>query len=43
MFWETHFLANTISKNVVNTLKQCGEVFRACKNLEDEAIAYVAK
>merc|ERR1712150_470223 len=34
---------STISKNVVNTLKQCGEVFRGCKNLEDEAIAYVAK
>ena len=38
-----YFQAAAISKNVVATLRQCGDVFRACKNLEDEAIAYVAR
>ena len=40
---QPNFSANEISKNVVNTLKKCGEVFRECKNKEDEAIAYVAR
>merc|ERR1719195_1442443 len=32
-----------ISKSVVQTMRNCGDVFKVCKNLEDEAIAYVAK
>ena len=35
--------AANISKTVVQTLRTCAEVYRTCKNLEDEAIAYIAR
>ena len=35
--------ASEISKNVVNTMKACGQIFQSCKNLEDEAVAYVSR
>ena len=39
----TSISAANISKSVVQTMRNCGDVFKVCKNLEDEAIAYVAK
>ena len=35
--------ASKISKTIVETLKVCADVFRGCKNLEDDAVAYVAR
>ena len=36
-------LANKIQKAVKDVVADCGEIFRDCKDREDEAVAYVAR
>ena len=35
--------ANTIQKDLVTKSRECGNKFKACKELEDEAIAHVSR
>ena len=40
---ELNILANKIQRDLVSQSKECGNTFKACKEFEDEAIAYVAR